>query len=170
MATDTRTAVRPLVKWPATHTFEWGILGLVALVIAVVAGRYVWAFQAQAERSAVLSTLGALRTGLTIAHLQDATAAHAASPSGIPSNPFMLLQALPLNYRGELSVAASLAAPTSGWVYDPRCVCVGYIPVDAGWSDGASQAGALWFKVVPGPGPRQLTAQSAYIWRGLLVQ
>ena len=170
MATDTRTAVRSRLGWPATRRVEWSILGVVILVIALVAGQYIRVLQAQSERSAVLSTLGALRTGLIIAHLQGASSAYAEPLSGTPSNPFTVLQALPLNYRGELSVAASLAAPTGGWVYDPQCVCVGYIPLDADWSDGASQAGALWFKVASGPGPRQLTAQGAYTWRGTVVK
>ena len=174
MATHARSAVRPPAGWPATRTVEWGILSAVALVIALVAGHYVRGFQAQAERSAVLSTLGALRTALTIAHLQgasaSASASYAAPPGGTPVNPFLVLQALPLNYRGESSIAAMLAVPTGGWVYDPQCVCVGYVPLDTDWSDGARQTGALWFKVGSGPGPLQLTAQSAYVWRGLPVQ
>ena len=172
MATAARTAVRPpLARGPATRMVEWGILAAMILVVVAVAGQYVRVLRAQAERSAVLSTLGALRTGLVIAHLRGASTAYTVSSGGPPqSNPFTELQTLPLNYRGELSVSESLAMPTGGWVYDPQCVCVGYIPLDAGWSDGASQAGALWFKVVSGPGPRQLTAQDAYTWRGTVVK
>ena len=170
MATATRAPVRPRVNFPSARMVEWSILAVVILAIAAVAGHYTRILKAQAERSAVLSTLGALRTGLVIAHLQRASVANLVTLSGPQLNPFTVLRTLPLNYRGEFSVVGALAVSPGGWVYDPQCACVGYVPLDAGWSDGASQAGALWFKIDTGPGPSQVTAQGIYIWRGVLVQ
>ena len=170
MATAAHAPRRLAVALPSTRMVEWSILVLVMLVVALVAGHHVQILRAQAERSTVLSTLGALRTGLVIAHLQVASANPAVSARPVPKNPFKVLQTMPLNYRGEFSVNQSLAASLSGWVYDPQCTCVGYLPLDSDWSDGTSAARALWFKVDAGPGPRQLKAQGTYLWRGVLVQ
>lgn len=170
MATATRYSGLSKAGLPSTRMVEWSILAVVILVIAFVAGRYALVLRGQAERSAVLSTLGALRTGLVIAHLQAASGANAVSPSAPEPNPFAVLRALPLNYRGEFSVVEAVTTRPGGWVFDPLCACVGYVPLDGGWSDDASKAGALWFKVASGPGPRQLTAQGTYTWRGVMVQ
>ncbi len=170
MATVARASVRPLVGLPSTRMVEWSILIVVVLVIVAVAGHSIRLLQGQAERSTVLSTLGALRTSLVIAHLQQVSAASTGSFSAVPPNPFLALQTLPQNYRGEFTVNDLIATPLSGWVFDPLCACAGYVPLDAGWSDDPSPASALWFKVGPGPGPRLLTAQATYTWRGVVVQ
>ena len=65
------------------------ILALVVLGFAGVFGHYTQRVHSQAERSQVLSTLGALRTGLVIHHLQ--TAVQGDPPSamlGDSANPF----------------------------------------------------------------------------------
>lgn len=155
---------------PRGRMVEWGILALVVVIVLAVFAHYVRLIQGQGERAAVLSTLGALRTALVIDHVQRATARGASTSAPVNPNPFLVLQSLPLNYRGEMGLLQALAAPPGGWVFDPQCVCIGYLPLDAAWGGTGSDASLLWFKVVPGPGARGLAAQAPYVWQGVEVR
>jgi hypothetical protein len=151
---------------------EWSILGLTLLVFVGLLGYYVRVVQGHGERAMVLSTLGGLRTALVVDHLARQVAAGApvaTEPHNTP-NPFSLLQLVPPNYRGEMSVPEALAAPPGSWIFDPQCRCVGYVPSSSQWLESPPDAGALWFKVTGGSGPAQLTAMGTYVWQGLPVR
>ena len=147
---------------------EWGILALLLLVFIGVFGHYARIVQGQAERASVMTTLGALRTALVVAHVQSRVQG-APLASTLPSNPFLTLDAPPTNYAGEKSVLESLEAPLGSWVYDPQCACVGYLPRYPQWLDSPSDAFALWFKMKTGTGAPELVAMDRYIWQGLQV-
>ena len=51
---------------------EWGLLTLVIVVLIVVLGREIRQVRGQAERAAIQTTLGVLRTALVVAHLEAA--------------------------------------------------------------------------------------------------
>ena len=155
---------------PGGRMVEWSILATLVLAVAGIFGHYVRVIQGQGERAAVMSTLGALRTALVVDHVQRAAKAAKADQALAPLNPFLVLQTLPVNYGGEMSVLQSLAAPAGRWVYDPQCACVGYLPVDSAWQSNASDASILWFKVTDGAGPRELVAMGAYVWQGMSVR
>ena len=149
---------------------EWGILAVLVMVFLGVFGHYARRIQGQSERAAVLSTLGALRTALVIDHVQRAAKHASTEPSRTPSNPFLVLNTAPVNYAGEMSVVQSLAAPPGRWVYDPQCVCIGYLPMDSDWHSTMPDASILWFKVTEGQGPRELIAMAPYTWQGLAMR
>ena len=147
---------------------EWSLLAGVVVVLGLVFARQVRVVQGQAELAAVKSVLGGLRTALVLDY------AHRHSAGGVPvklktqRNPFGLLELRPLNYLGEMT-AAQMAAepvPAPGWVFDPVCVCVGYLPLDAQWFDSPSGDFVAWYQVSGAPGPSQLTAKEAYRWQG----
>jgi hypothetical protein len=161
---------RYVTRIPGGRMVEWGILAVLVLALVGVFGHYVRVIQGQGERAAVLSTLGALRTALVIDHVQRHAKTTIGDQTTAPLNPFLVLQALPANYGGEMSVVQSLAAPGGRWVYDPQCSCIGYVPLDAVWRTSGSAASVLWFKVSDGNGPRALVAMEAYVWQGLPVQ
>ena len=149
---------------------EWGVLAVLVIVLLGFLGHHVRTIQGQAERAGVVATLGALRTALVIDHLQRvATQTTGVSPSS-NANPFLLLQSLPLNYRGEVTLTQALEAPPGSWVFDPQCRCVGYLPLDTAWHSVSEGVSILWFRVGEGPGVRGLTAQAHYAWQGLVIQ
>lgn len=145
---------------------EWGILALVVLVFVGVFGHHVRVVQGHGERASVMSTLGALRTALVVAHLQSQL--QKAQPAlSVRPNPFLALDAPPPNYAGEKSVLESLDSAPGSWVYDPQCACIGYLPLNPQWLDAPPEAAALWFKVKSGTGAPELVPMDHYIWQGL---
>jgi len=138
----------------------------VIVVLGLVFARQVRVLQGQAELAAVKTTLGALRTTLVIDHLQKSVVAGNSPVALAQRNPFELLQRQPVNYRGEMTPAAAAAAPAGRWVFDPGCICVGYLPIYAQWFDSPSGDAMAWYQVSGAPGPLQLTAKEAYVWQG----
>ena len=174
MAAAPRGALPSLAAPPGGRMLEWSLLSLVVLVIAGALGYYGRQVQAYGERASMLTTLGALRTALAVDHLQQATrmvpGVAATVPPTVAINPFLLLKTPPPNYRGELSAVESFSAAPGAWVFDPRCPCVGYRPMDAGGVIAAQNPAWLWFTVSAGPSPHQLMAREPYVWRGLEVR
>jgi len=148
---------------------EWSVLALALLVFVGAFGYYAQRVQGNAERAAVQSALGALRTALVVGHLEEQLQRSALPTPPDRYNPFLLLQTVPVNYRGEMSVPQALAAKPGSWVFDPQCRCVGYVPLSKKWLESPPDAGILWFKVEGGPGPLQLIAMDRYVWQGLPV-
>ena len=148
---------------------EWGILAVVLLVLAGALAHHVIDIRGQGERAAVLSTLGAIRTSLVIDHLQRASKGAAAGKEITSANPFLTLQYLPPNYRGEMAVPKALELPPGSWMYDPQNLSIGYMPQDSQWYDANSGTRILWFRTDFGPGPRVLIPLAPYVWRGILV-
>ena len=168
MATTAPVVVRITGALPRGRMLEWGILLVFVLVFVGIFGHYVRVIQGQGARAAVLSTLGALRTALVIDHVQRA--ATGSSSTRATLNPFLVVRTPPLNYRGEMTVTQLLAAPAGSWVFDPQCVCIGYLPLDPAWHSAADGSAVLWFKVVTGTGVPGLAARAPYVWQGAAVR
>lgn len=163
MAKD-RTSPQDLPFW-TRRMIEWSILAVVILLLLLVFARQMRVLQGQAELSAVKTTLGALRTAFVLDHLHNKVLVRTSPVVLAQHNPFELLQRHPVNYLGEMAPAAAAAAPAGGWVFDPACACVGYLPMHAEWLDSPSGAAMVWYHVDGAPGPLQLTAKEAYVWQ-----
>jgi hypothetical protein len=162
-----RASPKELPSW--SRLLEWSVLAGVIVVLGVVFARQVRAVQGQAELAAVKSTLGALRTAFVIDYSRKHTKAGTSALVPTQLNPFELLENNPVNYRGAMTAVEAAKAPMSGWVFDPVCVCVGYLPLDDLWFDSPSGDVMAWYQVSGAPGPLQLTAKEAYVWQGKVV-
>jgi len=160
-----RTAPQDVPSW--SRLAEWSLLAGVIVVLGLVFARQVRVLQGQAELVAVKTTLGALRTTLVIDYLQKKVASGNSSAALTQRNPFELLQRRPVNYFGEMTAVE--AVPAGGWVFDPVCICVGYLPIYAQWFDSPSGEAMAWYQVSGEPGPLQLTAKEAYVWQGQVM-
>lgn len=145
---------------------EWSILAVAIVLLMLVFVRQMWVVKGQAELSAVKMTLGALRTAFVLDHLHNEVRSRALPVGLVQHNPFELLQRYPGNYLGEMTPAEAAVAPAGSWVFDPACVCVGYLPMHPEWLDSPSGDVMAWFRVEGEPGPLQLTVKEIYIWRG----
>lgn len=163
MAKD-RSPPQALPGW--RRVVEWGLLVAVIALLVWVFSRHARELQGQAERAAVQSTLGALRTALIIDHLHHSVAPQSAPAPAVTTNPFELLQRPAPNYRGEVSASQTQAVPSGSWVYDPACACIGYRPLDDAWLDSPSGNPMAWFALSGAPGPLQLRARETYAWQG----
>ncbi len=144
---------------------EWSLLLGVILVLMLVFFRQVRVLQGQAELSAVKTTLGALRTALVLEHLRQRVQGGSQASVPLQHNPFELLERPPVNYRGVMGAAEAVAAPAGSWVFDPSCMCVGYVPLYGEWLDSPRGGTMAWYQVSGAPGPLQLTAKETYRWQ-----
>lgn len=167
-----RVAVEPRPLWESRWV-EWGTLLVLILVVASVLWRYGQQVRAQAERAAVQSTLGALRTALVLDHthamLVAGKAPAPASEGAALPNPFTLLQSPAANYEGEVPPALLQEVPAGRWVYDRRCACIGYKPQDPAALDATEGAQALWFLLRADGSAPQLRPMQVYVWDGQVV-
>jgi hypothetical protein len=141
-------------------------------VILVLIGSYGGqsiALQSQAELASVQSTLGALRTSLVVQHLQMQARGAGSAVAPVQRNPFMVLDAPPANYAGEVGMSDIAGVAPGSWVFDRECVCIGYRPQDHYWAETSTEPAALWFRVSSPPGPLQLTALEQYSWNGQMI-
>ena len=164
MVTD--RASRQEVPFRTRRMVEWTILALVVLLLVLVFARQMRIVQGQAELSAIKTTLGALRTAFVLDHLHKKVAGGATPAPAAQPNPFELLARYPENYLGVMSREQAEAAPAAGWVFDPDCVCVGYLPIWPDWLDSPSGDVMAWYRIGGAPGPLQLTAKEVYVWQG----
>jgi hypothetical protein len=148
---------------------EWGMLLVLVLVVIGVFGRQARVVQGQAERATVISTLGALRTALVIAHLQKTLDANKPIAAPVQRNPFMLLASVPPNYAGEFGALQMEHVAPGSWVFDPDCNCIGYLPLYAEWLESPPNTQAAWFTLHGAPGPMQISARENYVWQGQVV-
>jgi hypothetical protein len=125
--------------------------------------------QRQAEFAGIKSTLGALRTAFVMRHLQAQLPGQNPAGSLMPGNPFDLLERSPVNYRGVIRAKDLALLPAGGWVFEPVCGCVGYVPLDAAEFDSASGDPVAWFVVNASALPYQLTPKEAYVWQGQVL-
>jgi hypothetical protein len=159
-----RTSPKEIPNW--SRLLEWSVLVGVIIVLGLVFVRQARVVQGQAELAAVKSTLGALRTAFVIDYSRQQMPVGATVPTTLQPNPFELLEHRPLNYRGAMSAAEAIMAPAGGWVFDPVCICVGYLPLDAQWFHSPRGDLIAWYQVSGKPGPLQLTVKEAYMWQG----
>jgi hypothetical protein len=148
---------------------EWMIVLGVILVLMLVFARQMRVLQGQAELSTVKTTLSALRTAFVIDHLREQVVEKTGSPASPQHNPFELLQRYPTNYIGEMSPQQAAASPSGTWVFDPVCVCVGYLPIWGEWLNSPNGDIMVWYRVSGVTGPLQLTAKEAYVWQGQML-
>ena len=147
---------------------------MVALVIvlAAVFTQQAREVRGQAELAHIKSTLGALRTALVVAHLEEAIASNRAKTGHVVQaqrNPFAALQQLPPNYAGVAGPEALAALPSGSWVFDPVCSCIGYRPTESAWLQSPEGVVSMWFRVGSVAGPLQIKAQQPYVWMGQAV-
>jgi hypothetical protein len=148
---------------------EWTLVMLFIGVLSVAFLHQVRVIQRQAEFAGIRATLGALRTALVMQHLQAQMPAQSQSVVPMQRNPFELLERRPVNYRGVIQAKNLAMVPTGGWVFEPVCVCVGYVPLDSAEFDSASGDAVAWFVVNTSTLPYQLTAKEAYVWQGQVL-
>ncbi len=141
-------------------------MAAVVLALVLAFARQMRVLQGQAERSAVQSTLGALRSAFVLDHLQQMTRSETRTVASMQHNPFELLEHYPANYFGTMSASQASAMPAGGWVFEPACICVGYLPVRTEWLDRPDEDPILWYRVGDASAPLQLTARQAYVWHG----
>jgi hypothetical protein len=146
------------------RVLEWGALLAVVLALAFLFFRQVRVVQGQAELAGIKSTLGALRTAFVLGHLKQAVSVSSADATQAQRNPFLLLERLPSNYAGEASAGVDDSQPTGSWMFDPRCVCVAYIPQNPEWLE--LPASALWFRIETGTSPFRIEPSQVYVWQG----
>ena len=159
------------VKWVWTgRTLEWLILAGVLLVFIVALGLASQRLQAQAEIGTVQATLGALRFSLVADHLKKSLQSPQGNAANSQRNPFKVLDRLPPNYVGEVSMSAIAGVAPGSWVFDKDCVCIGYRPMNPQGLEPASDLGVLWFRVSNPPGPLQLMPLRTYSWQGQVIQ
>lgn len=158
----------PTVFWTG-RVANWSLMAVLIVVLVGVFVRQSRVVQGQAELAAVRSTLGALRTAFVIDHLKKHLASSRSSVEFVQRNPFELLQSHPVNYAGEMSQLQALGAPGGSWVFDPNCVCVGYVPTNSTWLEGTSDGFMVWYRVSGAPGPLQLNAKERYLWQEQLI-
>jgi len=166
-----RPAAQPSPVWGARLT-EWGVMVALVTILGAVFAHQAREVRGQAELAQIKSTLGALRTAMVVAHLEEAVASTRAKPALVVQaqrNPFAALQQLPPNYAGLASPDALAALPGGSWVFDPECSCIGYRPTEAAWLQSPEGVGAMWFRVASLNGPLQITAQQPYVWMGQAV-
>lgn len=153
------------------HLREWALVTLVVLALIWMFGRQVRAVQIQAERAAVQSTLGALRTALVLDQLTRqvrGTNSGAARPAAVP-NPFMLLKAVPVNFAGNQSMLRADAMALGAWVFDGECACVGYRLVYPEGLEVPEGAAAVWFRIDAQGGVLQILPLTRYVWQGQVL-
>jgi hypothetical protein len=158
---------RPVFQRPQAwrgRVLEWGVLLVVLLALAFMFYRQVRVVQGQAELAGIKSTLGALRTAFVLAHLAQAVSAPPADAAQAQRNPFLLLERPPANYAGEVSAGVDDSQPTGSWIFDPKCVCVAYIPQNPEWLERPSIA--LWFRVETAASPYRIEPSQVYVWQG----
>lgn len=150
---------------------EWGLmLGL----LLVVAGWFMFQVrqvQGQAELSAVVGTVGSLRTALALDQIQQAAQGEPLTAAqAVRRNPFTLLGRVPYNYRGQMARGEAYVQVPGSWVYDPECACVGYLPQGQGWLQSPLDDAMLWLQVSPPPDTQLLRFRERYRWQGQAVE
>lgn len=164
VAIDRATPPRALL-W-GSRMVEWGLLAIVILILGGIFGYYAYRVQGQAERAAIMSTLGALRTALVVDHLSRVVAPQQRGEPSASDNPFDALQRLPANYGGVVQGRSVDAIAPGNWVFDPACPCVGYKPLHLEWLESPPDVEVLWFEVRQEAAVRQLHPLAAYRWQG----
>lgn len=149
---------------------EWGILALVVLGIAWSLGYYAQHVHALAERAAVISTLGALRTSLVVQQITPTTRPATPRIPASMGNPFDSLERYPPNYAGEVQGRNVSAVSPGQWAFDPQCQCIGYKPLYPQDLQSLEQLGALWFQQSRLGTAILLTPLDHYVWHGSVVQ
>ncbi|MDZ7890470.1 MAG: hypothetical protein U5L73_01785 [Rhodoferax sp.] len=162
------------VRWNSRWV-EWGILTLCIAIATAVLWRYGQQVRAQTERAAVQSTLGALRTALVLDYVQSMlpqrkSTGGPVAANGIVPNPFGMLQQPAANYAGEVPAALLQEVAPGRWVFDQRCGCIGYKPLEQGGLDAPAGVQAIWFMVESTAAAYQLRPIQAYVWGGLPVE
>jgi hypothetical protein len=148
---------------------EWSLVVLLvgALVLAFL--HQVRVVQRQAEFANIRTTLGALRSVFVMQHLRAQLSGQNSSVTLRQPNPFELLDRRPGNYRGVIRAKDLPLLPSGGWVFEPVCGCVAYLPLDAAEFESTSGEAVAWFVVNTSAEPYQLTPKEAYVWQGQLL-
>ncbi len=149
---------------------EWSILALVVLGFAGVFGYYAQRVHSQAERAAVLSALGALRTALVLEHLHTTVRNAPATQMTPATNPFDALAQHPATYAGTVTGRDVAAVAPGQWVFDADCACIGYKPLYLDWLQSSERLQALWFQRRGRGSATLLVPLDRYVWDGLLVE
>lgn len=149
---------------------EWSILVLVVLGFAGVFGHYAQRVHSQAERAAVLTTLGALRTALVLEHLHTTVGAASAPQAPAFDNPFDALAQRPAAYAGSVTGRDVGTVAPGQWVFDAECGCIGYKPLYLDWLQSREQLQALWFQRRGRGSATLLVPLDRYVWHDQLVE
>jgi hypothetical protein len=149
---------------------EWCLLALVVLGFVGVFGHYAKRVHSQAERAAVLTTLGALRTAMVLEHLQTAMGDASAKVLLQSDNPFDALEQYPASYAGQVKGRDVGAVVPGQWVFDAQCGCIGYKPLYLDWLESREHLDTLWFQRRKGGSASLLVPLDRYVWHDQLVE
>ena len=140
-------------------------MALVLLALGFAFERETRALRAQSERALVWSSMASLRTALVLNRL--AQRVRPDDKSLAVQNPFLLLQQIPANFAGEVSIRDIHTVAPGSWVFDPACPCVGYRLLYPEWLEPAQEVGTIWMRITSSTqGGAGLTPQADYLWLG----
>jgi hypothetical protein len=151
------------------RVMEWAVVAVLIGALVLTFLHQARVLQRQAEFAGIRATLGALRTALVVQHLQAQMPGQSQSVATMQRNPFELLDRRPSNYRGVIQAKDLAMLPTGGWVFEPACGCVGYLPLDGAEFDTASGGNVAWFVVNTAALPYQLQPKETYVWQGQVL-
>jgi hypothetical protein len=160
------------------RSFEWALVAAVVLTLMGLFLREFQLVQAHAERSAVKTTLGALRIAMVVDHVRvqtagvqpSATVSVTSAQHNLVRNPFLLLAQPPQVSTPTQAAAFESSVPSGHWVFEATCRCIGYKPQHDHGKAALGRSGMVWFNLIhQGSGPSQLVAQEAYEWNGELL-
>ncbi len=157
----------PSPLWSRRLT-EWCLVALVLLGVGFAFEREIRSLQGQSERVFALSTVASLRTALMLNRL--ARELRPGDQSLVENNPFRLLQQLPPNFVGEISMRDLYRVAPGSWMFDPTCHCVGYRLLYPEWLEPAQELGGIWFRIGKNEGVPTLTPLADYLWLGSHVK
>ncbi|MDT8990223.1 hypothetical protein RQP54_05035 [Curvibacter sp. APW13] len=149
---------------------EWAILALVVLGFVWVFGLYASRVHGQAERAAVMTTLGTMRTAMVLEHLQVQVRGQASAAPESSANPFTAMGAFPPNYAGEVQGRDLSQVAPGQWAFDGQCRCIGYKPLYATGLESKDGLDALWFQSRAQAGVGTLVPLDRYVWLGMAVE
>ena len=149
---------------------EWSILALVLLGFVGVFRYYAKRVHSQAERAAVLTTLGALRTALVLEHMQAEVGGTPAKKAPTSANPFDALAQPPASYAGTVTGRDVGAVVPGQWIFDAQCGCIGYKPLYLDWLESEDRLEALGFQRRDQGPVSTLLPLDRYVWDGQLVE
>ena len=154
----------PAAFWNSRQ-FEWSLVLAVLLCVGGFAARQYRQLEGLGEYGAIQSTLGNMRTALLLDYLQRLAANRPPAAPGREQNPFVLLSMSVGSYAGVVPMSQQTEVAPGSWMFDERCVCVGYRPLHPQWLEPIPGPAALWFRLTTRGGLVQVTAMQHYRWQ-----
>lgn len=145
---------------------ELAAVGTLSLSMTALWGYNIWHIKGEAEAASFKTIVSVLRTSLALNYIQQMLPPPGgAQPASGRPNPFALLQYRPASYVGEVSARQVRQVPPGSWLFDPDCICIGYVPLSSEWLSSPSGERMIWIRIINGQ-PDQLQLHEHYLWQG----